>query len=175
MVSRAEDDARGICQNPELASSFVNTRAPANCASVGSTAGSGCLSRLTLRLSLVRSTQILTRELLLGTTTIPEHHSVGCSTFAITPILSILCSSWCTLLSRGIATLRGVESEKGSASSFNWISYSPSIFPNPRKREGNSSFGNSPLPLSMHAIRLISSRSRMMGCPRRDLVRPFTT
>ena len=43
--SRAEDDDRGICQNPELhvASSFVNTRAPANCASIGSITGSGCL------------------------------------------------------------------------------------------------------------------------------------
>ena len=44
---------RGICQNPELASSFVNTFAPASCASVWSTTGSGWHSLFTLSFSLV--------------------------------------------------------------------------------------------------------------------------
>lgn len=54
-------------------SNVVKTVAPANCASICSTAGSGYLSLQTLRLSFIKLMQILD----LGTTTIPEHHSVG--------------------------------------------------------------------------------------------------
>ena len=48
VVSGMDSGDRGICQNPELASSFENTLAPASWANVLSTAGRGCLSRHTL-------------------------------------------------------------------------------------------------------------------------------
>ena len=87
VVSLAESGERGICQNPELASSLLRTVAPASCASTWSTAGKGCLSRRTLWLSLVRSTQIRTLPSDFGTTTIPEHQSVGSWIFEITPTI----------------------------------------------------------------------------------------
>ena len=59
VVSRDNSLARGICQNPELASNFEKYLALDTCARVGSTAGiMWCLHR-TFALSLVRSTQIL--------------------------------------------------------------------------------------------------------------------
>ncbi len=85
VVSRVNCGASGICQNPELASSFEKILAPASCAKVWSTAGRTCHSLRMLWLSCVRSTQICTFLLLLGTTTIPAHHSVGSSTLAMTP------------------------------------------------------------------------------------------
>ena len=156
VVRSVEPGARGICQNTELPSSVVKTLAPAYWASVWSTAGRGCLSRLTLSFSLVRSTQIHTFELLFGTTTMLEHHSVGSMTLAITPNSSILCNSCRTRSRRGIATRRGVERENGSASSHNSIVYFPSNFPSPWKREGNSSFGESSLVGSIDAMRWMS-------------------
>lgn len=49
VVSSADSADNWIYQTPEFASSFVKTSAPASCARVCSTAGRGCLSRLTLR------------------------------------------------------------------------------------------------------------------------------
>ena len=142
VVSNVESGDNGMCQNPELASSFVNSFAPANWASVWSTPGSGCLSHLTHWLSHVRSTQILTWLFDFGTTTILKHHSVGWVTLAITPLLSILSSSCQTALHRGIVTPLGVERENGCALSCSSILYSPSNFPNPLKSEGNSLMGD---------------------------------
>ena len=88
-----------------------------------------CHSRLILSLSLVRSTQIQRLPFGLGTTTIPGHQSVGCSTLVMTPIASILLSSCFTLGIRGNATLLGVESAKGLAPSRKLIWYSPVIVP----------------------------------------------
>ena len=95
-----------------------------------------CCSRLTFSLSLVRSTHI--RRLLfgLGTTTIPAHQSIGCSTLVMTPIASILLSSCFTLGIRGNATLLEVESAKGLAPSHKLIWYSLVIVPKPLKRFG---------------------------------------
>ena len=56
VVSREDFSARGICQNPELASSFVNTLAPASCASVCSIAGRGWRSLQTFSFTRVKST-----------------------------------------------------------------------------------------------------------------------
>lgn len=121
VVSNADSSDSLICQNPELASSLENTFAPPSCANVCSTEGRMCRSLLTLSLSLVRSTQIRTLSAVFGTTTIPAHQSVGSSTFEMTPNSSIRCNSDLTLGSSGIATLLGVESAKGFASSFSWI------------------------------------------------------
>ena len=41
VVSFADPGERPICQNPEFASSLLNTVAPANCARVWSTLGKG--------------------------------------------------------------------------------------------------------------------------------------
>ena len=119
VVSRADSGARGICQNPELASSLVNTLAPPSWARVGSTAGSGCFSLHTLWFGWVRSTQILTLLFALGTTTMPAHQAVGSLTFAMTPSAFIRRSSCSTAFLSGIATLRGVDSTYGLASGSN--------------------------------------------------------
>ena len=84
----------GICQNPELASKVENTRAPTSCARDCSTAGRGCLSRLTLLLRWVRSTQMQTFPLPFGTITISAHQSVGSLILVITPSLSKFIFHW---------------------------------------------------------------------------------
>ena len=77
--------------------------------------GRQCLSLLTNLFSFVRSTLILTQPPGLGTTTIPEHQSVGSSTLDMTPNSSILSNSACNLGSSGIGTLLGVLFEYGGA------------------------------------------------------------
>ena len=104
VVRRADSLASGICQNPELASNFVNTLAPANWAKVCSTAGRGCHSLQTLSFRRVRSTHIRTFPSGFGTTTIPEHQSVGSWMHLTTPSLSIRSSSALTFGSIGITT-----------------------------------------------------------------------
>ena len=131
VVRRADSLASGICQNPELASNFVNTLAPANWAKVCSTAGIGCRSLQTLSFRRVRSTHIRTFPSGFGTTTIPEHQSVGSWTRLTTPSLCIRSSSALTFGSIGIATLRGVVRANGLESAPSCIRYSPSNFPSP--------------------------------------------
>ena len=118
VVRRDDSGVSGICQNPELASNFVKIFAPANCANVCSTAGSWWCSRRTLLFNCVRSTQILTLSCGFGTTTIPEHQSVGSLTGTITPRCLILSNSALTLGNRGTGTRRGVVNAKGLAPSF---------------------------------------------------------
>ena len=89
VVSREDSSERGICQKPAFASSFDITLAPASWARTWSTAGRGCCSRCTLSFSYVNSTQMRTFSLLFGTTTMPEHQSVGSSIFEMTPSLSM--------------------------------------------------------------------------------------
>ena len=72
----------------------------------------------------------------LGTTTIPEHHSVGSSTREITPRLSILSNSSLTLVRSGSDTVRAVCNAYGRASGFNFISYSRLNVPSPSNKEG---------------------------------------
>ena len=109
VVRRREADERGICQNPLFASSLLNKRAPVSWASVSSTFGNGWMSRRTLVLKGLRSIQMRTAPFFLGTTTITAHHSVGSSTFEITPISSIRLSSSMTFALRGMGTCRGVQ------------------------------------------------------------------
>ena len=90
VVSRAESRESSTCQNPELASSFENILAAPIWANVFSTDGNIWRSRHTLSFNLVKSTQILTWPLGFGTTAIPVHHSVDCSTLEITFKSSIL-------------------------------------------------------------------------------------
>ena len=78
--------------------------------------------------------QILTSPDFLGTTTIPAHQGVGSSTFDITPIATILSSSFGR---RGKAMFRGVDSANGLASGVSLISNSSPRFPNPVNRLGN--------------------------------------
>ena len=96
VVSNLNCGDKGICQNPLLASNFENTFAPVNCARVSSTRGNGCTSLCTHSLRGFRSTHIRMDPFCFGTTTIPAHHFVGCSTFDITPISSICFNSFCT-------------------------------------------------------------------------------
>ena len=97
VVSSLDSSASGICQNPLLASSLLNTVAPDSCAKVVSTFGIGCTSHKTLSFRGFKSTQIRTIPESLGTITIAAHHGVGSSTGEMTPKFSIRCSSACTL------------------------------------------------------------------------------
>ena len=78
-------------------------------------------SILKLSLNLVKSTHIQKLPFDLGTTTIPAHQSVGCSTLVMTPIFSILSSSCFTLGIKGNAILLGLEIAKGLAPSHKLI------------------------------------------------------
>ena len=108
VVSGIDSGDRGICQNPELASSLEKTFAPASWPSTWSTDGNGCLSLHTLLFNRVKSTQIRTFPFDLGATTMPAHQSVGSWIFWMTPCDTILSSSAFTLFLRGIGTLLGV-------------------------------------------------------------------
>ena len=101
------------------------------------TDGRICLSRQTFWFSFVRSTQIRSRPLPFGTSTIPAHQSVGPSTLEVTSRSSIRCSSFLTLSRSGRATLLGVVTENAMAPSFRVTLYVPSIQPTPWKRWGN--------------------------------------
>ena len=54
----------------------------------------------------------------------PAHHSVGSSSFKITPNSSILSSSPLTFVIKGIGTFSGVDRANGFASRFREIEYS---------------------------------------------------
>ena len=108
VVSKEDSCDSSTCQKPEFTSSLVKIFAPPIYASICSTDGRICLSCCTLLFNLVRSTQIQTFPLAFGTTTIPDHQDVGCSTFSITPKCCILFSSASTLSRSGMAICRGV-------------------------------------------------------------------
>ena len=82
-------------------------------AKLSSTDDIGCISRLTALFRWVRSTQILTLPFAFGTTTIPEHQSVGWITLEMIPCCSILRNSSSTLGSNGCGTLRGAYKHIG--------------------------------------------------------------
>ena len=151
VVGSSELGERGICQNPELASSFVKTFvktfAPASLPRVWSTEGRSCFSLCTLSLSLVKSTQMRTScffilspspgtPFVFATTTMPAHQSVGFATLRITQRSSICWSSLLTISSNGIETRHGVVIANGWESLRSLISYCPEIFPKP-----SNSFG----------------------------------
>ena len=113
VVSNAESGEIRTFQNLELVSNFEKKVAPDNWARTWLTAGSGLHSCQTLSLSLVRSTQIHTFPFGFGTTTMPAHQSVGCSTLVMTPNFSIHSSSCLTGCISGIATLLTTDWETG--------------------------------------------------------------
>ena len=63
------------------------------------------------------------------TTTIPAHQGVGCSTFEITCIDSILSNSCFTLVRRSTGTYQGVKIANGVAPSFSLIVNSSPNYP----------------------------------------------
>ena len=88
VVRRLDSGSKGICQNPLFASSLVKTVDPERRARSSSTDLSGWTSRRTALFRAVRSTQMRTVSFGFGTTTIPEHQSVGPSTREMTPSAS---------------------------------------------------------------------------------------
>lgn len=76
---------RGICKNPQLASSLLNTVAPAIQARVLSTVGN--MDKLDVTHSQLGhgDTLICTWPDFFGATSMPEHHGVGSSTGEMTP------------------------------------------------------------------------------------------
>ena len=135
----------------------------------------GCLSRRTLWLSLVRSTQIRTLPSDFGTTTMPEHQSVGSWIFEITPRVSIRSSSCLTAPMSGTATRLEVDRANGLAPGSSWIVYSPSSFPSPVNSFGNSTVGSRVGSSLTTATRETRFSCSMAGRPKRDLVKPLTT
>ena len=103
---------------------------PLSFASVSSTVGNGKCSRLTLALSFFRSTHTRTLPFGFNTGTIGAHQSVGCSTFVITPSVSIRSSSRRTLRRIWMGTLRALTQLYGFASGRSSIfTGSPSMQP----------------------------------------------
>ena len=168
VVSKRDCLERGICQNPLLASSFVNTFAPDSCASVSSTLGRGWTSRRTLLFSGLRST---TFPDFFGTTTIPAHHWVGSSTLDITPIASILASSCATFGLSGRAMLCGVVNANGCTSGFSFISNSSPRYPRPLETPGNCCMMSALVCIVWRWER--SCRAVIAGSPSRFVVSSF--
>ena len=83
VVNGRDSSARGICQNPELASSLLNTLAPV---SVSSTLGIGYVFLMMLLLSGFKSTQILT----FSTTTTPAKHLGQSTQSMVNSIITLL-------------------------------------------------------------------------------------
>ena len=89
VVSDFDSSVRGICQNPDLAFNLENILLPDSFTKLSSTEDIGWGSCLTASFSCVRSAQILTKPLGLGTATIAEHQLVGSVTGEITPLFSM--------------------------------------------------------------------------------------
>ena len=83
VVSFHDSSSKGICQKPELASSFEKIVLSRSFARFSSMPCIGWTLRTAL-LSGVSSTQTLTRLCFLETHTIPQHYSVGSFTGEIT-------------------------------------------------------------------------------------------
>ena len=136
VVSNLDSLARGICQNPLLASSLLNTVAPDNRASIVSTLGMRCTSLNTFSFSGLRLTQIRTAPESLGTTTIAAHQRVGSSTGEITPKLCMRSKSRCTFDFSGRGILRDAFRANGWLFGFSLIAYSHTNVPNPVNNKG---------------------------------------
>lgn len=115
-----------------LASSFVNIFAPDSMLSVWSTDGRINFSLHTASLRGERSTQIRISSLdFFGATTMPEHHSVGCSIRLMTPSCSMRWSSCFTFPIKGSGTRRRTFKDTGLASGLSEIVYCCCTKPNP--------------------------------------------
>ena len=97
VVRRADCLESFICQKPALASSLENMVDSLICA------------RIARPMARYASLSTLASSNVVGFGyNNPAHHSVGLSTLVITPMFSILASSYFTLGNNGRATLRGV-------------------------------------------------------------------
>ena len=138
VVRRRESFSSGICQNPLLASSLLNTVAPASWASLINFRNWVSFTENTL----VQRLEVDTYPDLprfFGTTTIPAHQGVGSSTFKITPSVSMWSSFSWTFARRGIGMFRAVWIVCGTASSFSLNLYSSLMVPSPWKTPLNLS------------------------------------
>ena len=125
------------CQNPDFASSFDSTLAPANCAITSTREGSLKRSLLMALFRFRGSRHTLRFPSFLCTTTSPLIHSLGSFTFSITSHFSILSSSTLRLSFNANGTfLHG--STTGVTFLSNIIQCSPGRHPNPSNKSGNS-------------------------------------
>ena len=85
VVSLAVFSSNGICQNPEVASSFEKIFAPDNLFVISSTVVNVYRSLLIALFKRFRSTHVRTPEVFFKTGTIGEHQSVGSVVSSITP------------------------------------------------------------------------------------------
>lgn len=74
VVSNLDSFARGTCQNQLFVSNLVNHLALVSWASVMSTFGRGCISRITLSFKGFRSTHMRIEPDGFGTITMAAHH-----------------------------------------------------------------------------------------------------
>ena len=167
VVRGLELSSRGTCQNPQFASTLLNTTAPCNWASVSSTFGKGCTSLRTLSFNFLKSTQIRTELSFFGTTTIPAHHGVGASIREITPNDSILSSSVRTFWHSGRGMFLGVDRAYGWVSGLSFMLYVSGKVPKPVNNDGYFVEISSPID-STTASRL---SALIAGKPRRFLFR----
>ena len=135
----------------------------------------GKFCRFTFSLSLVKSTQILTFPLAFGTTTIPEHQSVGVSTREIIPCDSMRSSSCFTLGNNGIATLRGTDKANEDIFSLSAILYSPANEPISLNKPGCACLTASCVKTSSYELSLTKSNLTIAGLPKRQRCKPRTT
>ena len=171
MVYSLDSSSNFICQNPEFASILLKYLLPSREARVSSKRGRGKLSLLTLLLSCVRSTHSLTLPFDFGATTIPEHHSVGFSTFSITPILSILSNSFLVASLNPMGTLLGTFKHNGMAPSFKFIRNTSGSSPS-----SLNSFGCFDCTSSFTSLTVRTKLNFLTsGLPRRLFLPPFIT
>ena len=120
-VSIHESSESSIYQNPQLASSLLNTCAPASCTRSSSTVGNGWTFDRTLSLRDQKSTQMRTAPDFFRTTTIPAHQGAGSSTGEMTPSDCMRESSSLTFCLRGSGTFLGMHRANGCASGLSRI------------------------------------------------------
>ena len=132
-VSSFESSSKGICQKPLLASNFVDTLVSPCMAKLSLTEPMGRTSSLPALFSSVKSTQIRTFPLALGTSTLPDHNYVGTVTGEMTPCCNIESISYFTLGTNGCGILLGVLKHTGSTSGLSLIWCSVFSLPRPVK------------------------------------------
>jgi len=166
VVNNLDCLARGICQNPLLASNLLKT-----CARVVSTFGMGCISHRTLSFSGLRSTQMWTAPDSFRTTTLAAHQEVGFSSEEITPRFSIRSSSSFTFFLSGMGTFLGVHKANGWLFGCSFISYSCENYPNPV----NKARYRDTIDFSTEHTLDKNFSSIIAGSPRRLFFSPFIT
>ena len=122
-----------ICQKLLLAYNFMDTLLSPSIAKLSLTEPMGRTSSLTVLFSSVKSTQIRTCPLALGTSTLPEHNYVRTVTGEMTPCCNIESISYFPLGSNECGILLGVFKHTGSTSGLSLIWCSVFSFHRPVK------------------------------------------